>query len=60
MVDIILGVVIALILTLAITYIIKEKKAGAKCIGCASSKSCSSSEKSNCGGCNGGCQHTKE
>ena len=35
----------------AVTYIVKEKKKGTKCIGCPSGGSCSS--KNN--GCSGGC-----
>ncbi len=35
--------VIVLIVGLAIAYIVKEKKNGAKCIGCPSGKSCGSS-----------------
>lgn len=42
MLDILLCGLIIIILALAIGYIIKEKKAGAKCIGCSSSKSCTS------------------
>ena len=32
--------VIALILALAITYIVRQKKKGIKCIGCPSAKTC--------------------
>ena len=46
--DIIAIAVIALIIGGAVTYIIKAKKAGQKCIGCSYSKTCSG----NCGGCN--------
>lgn len=42
MLDILVSGIIFIILALAIGYIIKEKKAGAKCIGCSSSKSCAS------------------
>ena len=41
--------IILLILCSAIGYIIKEKKRGAKCIGCSLSGSCGSSKKSGCG-----------
>lgn len=34
--------VLVLIIGGAVTYIIKEKKSGAKCIGCPHSKECSS------------------
>ena len=40
---IVVGVII-LILTAVITYIVKEKKNGAKCIGCPSSKTCSAKQ----------------
>lgn len=53
MMDLFVCGLIAVILTLAIRYIIKEKKAGAKCIGCSSSKSCGSND--GCSGC--GCQN---
>lgn len=42
MTDIILGIVILLILGFAISYIVKAKKSGAKCIGCPDANSCSS------------------
>ncbi len=44
MMNYLLGVIIALILGLAIGYIIRQKKRGAKCIGCPVSTSCSSSD----------------
>jgi hypothetical protein len=37
--------VIALILALAITYIVRQKKKGIKCIGCPSAKNCPHSGK---------------
>lgn len=37
---IVIGIIVA-ILAIAITYIVRAKKNGAKCIGCSSSKSCS-------------------
>lgn len=39
--------VIVAVLVLAITYIVKAKKSGEKCIGCPHGKNCSSC---NCGG----------
>lgn len=42
MVDLIAGIIVALILGLAIFYIVKAKKAGQKCIGCPHSKTCTS------------------
>lgn len=52
MTDLILLAVLALVCGGAARYIYKEKKRGAKCIGCHLSESCGSS----CGGtCSGGC-----
>ena len=48
--DIIVIAVIALILGLAIFYIVKAKKSGKKCIGCPNGASCPSG-----GGCSGNC-----
>lgn len=48
--EIIAVIVIALIVGGATAYIIKQKKSGAKCIGCPNSKECAG--KCNCG-CNG-------
>jgi len=47
MINVILIGIIGLILSVAIVYIIKEKKKGARCIGCPDSGSCG-------GGCNCG------
>ena len=49
MADFIILAVIALIVGGAAAYIYKEKKHGAKCIGCPCSKGCSG----NCGSCQG-------
>ena len=43
--------IVAAIIGCAAWYIYKQKKSGAKCIGCPSSKTCSG----HCSGCNGGC-----
>lgn len=40
--------VIALIVGLAVAYVIKEKKKGVKCIGCPNAKTCSMAQKKNC------------
>ena len=40
MTDFIIVFVIGVILSVAITYIVKQKKAGAKCIGCSIAGSC--------------------
>ena len=39
--------VIALIVGLAVAYVIKEKKKGVKCIGCPNAKTCSMAQKKN-------------
>ena len=49
--DIIALLVIALILGLAIFYIVKAKKSGKKCIGCPDSAGCSGK----CNACSCGC-----
>lgn len=43
--DIFVLAIVAVLIGLALAYIIKEKKKGAKCIGCSSAKTCS---KMNC------------
>lgn len=61
-VNIILAVVIIAILALAITYIVKAKKNGQKCIGCPDSASCSAkadNSTSCCCGCSG-CSYADE
>ena len=40
MTDLIVAAVVALILGAAVRYIYKEKKSGAKCVGCPHAKSC--------------------
>ena len=47
MADLVVGGIVLLALGAAITYIIKEKKKGVKCIGCPSG--------GNCAHCSGGC-----
>ena len=50
--------IIVIVVGLAVTYIVKQKKAGKKCIGCPDSSTCSGK----CAGCGCGCkfQETKE
>ena len=48
--NLIIFVVLAVIISLAITHIVKEKKRGARCIGCPDGGSCSC-----CSGCGGQC-----
>lgn len=45
-------VILAIIITAAITYIVKEKRKGTKCIGCPSAGTCA---RKNNGGCGNGC-----
>lgn len=48
--DIIIIAIVVIILAIAIGYIIKQKKSGAKCIGCPHSKECAvNKHSSNCG-----------
>ena len=42
-INIILTAIIVLIIAAAAIYVIKEKKSGAKCIGCPSAKECGKS-----------------
>ena len=51
--------VIALIVGLAVIYVIKAKKSGKKCIGCPDSASCGRSAQSGCSSCSGcsACHH---
>ncbi len=46
--NIIVIAIVAVIIGLAVGYIYKEKKAGAHCIGCPHSKSCSSAKNGCC------------
>ncbi len=55
MIDIIILLILVVILGSAVTYIVRAKKQGAKCIGCPDSKSCGQC----CSKCNGSC-HTNE
>ncbi|MBR4075216.1 MAG: FeoB-associated Cys-rich membrane protein [Firmicutes bacterium] len=45
MTDLIVGGILLVILGLAIAYIVKEKKAGAVCVGCPHAGSCASARK---------------
>ncbi len=51
--DIIVIAIVVVVLGLAIGYIVRQKRSGAKCIGCAHSKTCSS------GSCSCGCGEQK-
>ena len=48
--------ILIIILGLALTYIIKQKKNGVKCIGCPSGKNCASKKDGNCSGSCCNCQ----
>lgn len=50
MANVIIVCIVALILGASITYIVKAKKAGVKCIGCPAGGSCSGKCKGNCSG----------
>ncbi len=49
--DILIAVILLAVIGAAVFYIRKEKKNGAKCIGCPDSKTCGR----NCSGCTGNC-----
>lgn len=51
MANAIVVLIVVLILGAAITYIVKAKKAGVKCIGCPAGGTCSG----HCNGCSGNC-----
>jgi len=60
MTDLIVGGILLVILGLAIAYIVKEKKAGAVCVGCPHAGNCASARKAKeSGGCSCGC-HSAE
>ncbi len=47
--------VIAVIIGLAVVYIIREKKRGVKCIGCPDGATCGGNCSGGCAGCSGSC-----
>ncbi len=49
MTNIIIVLVVVVILGLAISYIIREKKSGSKCVGCPHGKSCNTKKDNSCG-----------
>ena len=51
MADLFIVAIVAVIIGFVIRYIYKEKKSGAKCIGCPSAKTCGGG----CSGCSGSC-----
>lgn len=48
MTNVIVILILALILGLAVRYIVKARKSGAKCIGCPMGSCCSSKESGGC------------
>lgn len=46
--DIIVGIILIIVLGLTISYIVRAKRSGVKCIGCHSEKSCGSNGASSC------------
>ncbi|MBE5950966.1 MAG: FeoB-associated Cys-rich membrane protein [Lachnospiraceae bacterium] len=54
--DILIAGIILVAIGAAVFYIRKEKKSGARCIGCPDSKTCAH----NCAGCTGNCASAKE
>ena len=40
MIDILLAAIIVFIIAIAIVFVVKQKKSGAKCIGCPLAKTC--------------------
>lgn len=56
--DFIVIAIIAIVVGAAISYIIKEKKRGVKCIGCPDGCSCAAKE-AGISGCCGGCSSNK-
>lgn len=58
MTDLVVLAIVAVIVGLAVAYIVKAKKSGAKCIGCPSGCNCSA--KSEQSTCNCGCRNENE
>lgn len=54
--NVIITAILVVLIGMAIAYIIKEKKNGAKCIGCSAGGSCSRGGSKNSAGCGCGCQ----
>ncbi len=50
--DLVVILILALVIGLAVFYIVKKKKSGAKCIGCPYSESCNKNGTSGCNCCN--------
>ena len=61
MTDIVAALVLIAVLAAAVAYIVRQKRAGVKCIGCSAGRECTERAKAaqaagGCGcGCNGGC-----
>ena len=54
--DVLIVAIVLIIIGIAAGYIIKEKRSGAKCIGCPSSKTCAHK----CAGCSGQCSSVQK
>ena len=54
--DVLIVAIVLIIIGIAAGYIIKEKRNGAKCIGCPNSKTCAHK----CAGCNGQCSSVQK
>lgn len=54
MIDWIIAIILVIVFGISITYMIKEKKKGVRCIGCPSSGTCASRGK-----CSGSCHTIK-
>lgn len=68
MIDLIVVIILVLLFGWAISYMVRAKKEGVKCIGCPDAKSCSQKCSSCSGSCSGGypggcsadCQNTPD
>lgn len=49
MADFITVVIVVIVIVAAVSYIVKEKKKGTKCIGCPSAGTCASKKNGGCG-----------
>ncbi|MBQ8260824.1 MAG: FeoB-associated Cys-rich membrane protein [Lachnospiraceae bacterium] len=60
MIDLIVVIILVLLFGWAISYMVRAKKEGVKCIGCPDAKSCSQKCSSCPGGCSADCQNTPD
>jgi len=59
MTNIIAGLIILIIVVAAVTYIVRAKKRGVKCVGCSAAGSCCTPKKEDAG-CGCGCGGSKQ